>query len=243
MVVDLREKIIVALDVPTAESARKLFELLRDSSVGFKIGNQLFTSAGPDIVREIKSKSRKVFLDLKYHDIPNTVARAAESATELGVDIFNIHISGGVEMMRAAAEATRIKALDLGIKKPVLLGVTILTSIDEYALRRVLNSGNSLRDQIVHMARLAQQSGLDGVVASPQEISPIRDACGDNFVILTPGVRPRWTSSDDQKRTMTPAEALKAGADYLVMGRPIYHSHDPVNALERIFHEIQEESS
>ena len=237
----LSDKIIVALDVSTLHEARELIDHLGDRPVAFKVGSQLFTSVGPDIIREIKGKGKKLFLDLKFHDIPNTVARASEAATELGVDMFNVHIAGGLEMMRAAAEATKSKASELGVEKPVVLGVTILTSIDGSTFRRDFNSGNSLRGQIVYMAKLAQRAGLDGVVASPQEIRLIRTACGDDFVVVTPGVRPEWASRDDQKRTMTPAQALAAGATYVVIGRPIRQSPEPANALERILQELGED--
>jgi len=235
------DKIIVALDVPTFDEARDLMEQLGNRPVAFKVGPQLFTSVGADIIREIKKRSKTLFLDLKFHDIPNTVARASEAATELGIDIFDVHVAGGVEMMRGAAEATKSKAAELGIKKPIILGVTILTSIDETTLQTVFNSSSSLQDQIVHMARLAQSAGLDGVVASPREIQLIRAACGDGFVVLTPGARPEWASKDDQKRTMTPAQAFAAGADYVVIGRPIYRSADPAAALDRIFRELGED--
>lgn len=235
---ELSERIIVALDVPTFDKARQLMDQLGTSARSLKVGSQLFTSVGPDIVREVKKRDKKLFLDLKFHDIPNTVARASEVAVELGVDMFNIHVSGGLAMMRAAAEAAKSKASQLGMEKPIILGVTILTSIDAPTLREVFNSDASLQEQIVHMARLAQRAGLDGVVASPQEIEPIRSACGDDFVIVTPGVRPEWASLDDQKRTMTPAEALTAGADYVVIGRPIRQSPEPANALERIIQEV-----
>lgn len=236
---ELPNKVIVALDVPTLDEARDLMEQLGDSARIFKVGSQLFTSVGPDIIREIKGRSKKLFLDLKFHDIPNTVARASEAATELGVDMFNVHISGGLEMMRAAAEATKSKASELGIQKPVLLGVTILTSIDGLTFQRDFTSSNSLQEQIVYMARLAQRAGLDGVVASPQEIQLIRNACGSNFAVVTPGVRPEWAARDDQKRTMTPAQALAAGATYVVIGRPIHRSPEPANALARILQQLE----
>ena len=236
----IEDRIIIALDVPTFAAANDLMDKLGDRAKSLKVGSQLFTSVGPDIIREIKRRGKKLFLDLKFHDIPNTVARASEAAAELGVDIFNVHISGGVEMMRDAAQATRAKASELGIEKPIVLGVTILTSIDETMFQRVLVSGNSLKDQIVHMAKLAQKAGLDGVVASPQEIQLIREACGEDFVVLTPGVRPEWASSDDQKRTMTPVEAFKAGANYVVIGRPVYRAPEPADALERILRRLEE---
>jgi orotidine-5'-phosphate decarboxylase len=217
-----------------------LMEQLSDRAGMFKVGSQLFTSVGPDIIREIKGKGKRLFLDLKFHDIPNTVARASEVATELGVDMFNVHASGGLEMMRAAAEATKLKASELGIEKPIVLGVTILTSIDALTFQQDFASSNSLQEQIVYMARLAQRAGLDGVVASPQEIQFIRIACGNDFVVVTPGVRPEWAAHDDQKRTMTPAEALAAGANYVVIGRPIYRSPEPANALERVLQQLED---
>jgi orotidine-5'-phosphate decarboxylase len=236
----IEERIIIALDVPTFAATADLMDKLGDRARSLKVGSQLFTSVGPDIIREIKRRGKKLFLDLKFHDIPNTVARASEAATELGVDIFNVHVSGGLEMMRDAAQATKAKASELGIEKPIVLGVTILTSIDETMFQSVLGTGNSLKDQIVHMAKLAQQAGLDGVVASPQEIRLIREACGEDFVVLTPGVRPEWASSDDQKRTMTPVGAFKAGADYVVIGRPIYRAPEPADALARILEQLEE---
>ncbi len=237
---ELSDKVIVALDVATFDEAFALLGQLSDGATWFKVGNQLFTSIGPDIIREIKGRGKKLFLDLKFHDIPNTVARASEAATELGVDMFNIHVSGGMKMMRDAAEATKSKAFELGIEKPIVLGVTILTSIDAPTLEEVFGSVKSLQEQIVYMAKLAQSAGLDGVVASPQEIRPIRKACGDDFVIVTPGVRPEWASVDDQKRIMTPLEAVRAGASYIVIGRPIRQSQEPASALERIFQELAE---
>ncbi len=239
MLAKIEERIIIALDVPTFDEAADLMDKLGDRARSLKVGSQLFTSVGPDIIREIKRRGKKLFLDLKFHDIPNTVARASEAAAELGVDIFNVHVSGGLEMMRDAAQATKAKASELGIEKPIVLGVTILTSIDESMFQSVLGSCNSLKDQIVHMAKLAQKAGLDGVVASPQEIRLIREACGEDFVVLTPGVRPEWASSDDQKRTMTPVEAFKAGANYVVIGRPIYRAPEPADALERILRQLE----
>lgn len=237
---ELSDKVIVALDVATFDEAFALLGQLSDGATWFKVGNQLFTSVGPDIVREIKGRGKKLFLDLKFHDIPNTVARASEAATELGVDMFNIHVSGGMKMMRDAAEAVKSKAFELGIEKPIVLGVTILTSIDAPTLEEIFGSVKSLQEQIVYMAKLAQSAGLDGVVASPQEIRPIRKACGDDFVIVTPGVRPKWASVDDQKRIMTPSEAVRAGVSHMVIGRPIRQASEPAKALERILQELAE---
>ena len=237
--VEFRDRIVIALDVATFDEACHLMEALGDSARAFKVGSQLFTGVGPDIAREVKGRGKTLFLDLKFHDIPNTVARASEAAAELRVDMFNVHISGGLDMMRAAAEAAKSKASDLGIEKPAALGVTILTSIDDPAFRRIFGRSNSLQEQVVYMAKLAQNAGLDGVVASPQEIQGVRAACGDDFVVVTPGVRPEWSTHDDQKRTMTPAQALTAGADYVVIGRPIYQSPDPADAMARLLEQLE----
>ena len=236
----LSDRIIVALDVATLDAARELMKQLGDKAGIFKVGSRLFTSVGPDIIREVKERGKKLFLDLKFHDIPSTVARASEAATELGVDMFNVHVSGGLEMMRAVAEATKSKASELEVEKPIILGVTILTSIDGLTFQQDFASNNSLQEQIVYMARLAQRAGLDGVVASPQEVQLIRIACGNDFVVVTPGVRPDWTTQDDHKRTMTPAQALAAGANYVVIGRPIYRSAEPANVLARILQQLEE---
>jgi orotidine-5'-phosphate decarboxylase len=233
------EKIAIAIDVPDFDSARKLMDQLDDSVRLFKVGSQLFTSVGPAIIKEIKDRGKNIFLDLKFHDIPNTVAKASEVATELGVDIFNVHISGGSEMMATTAKAVKSKASELGIKKPIVLGVTVLTSIDEAMFHSVFGTTRDLASQIIHMAELAKNSGLDGVVASPQEIKILRKTFGDDFVILTPGVRAEKLLNDDQKRIMTPSQALSDGADYLVIGRPIYQSPDPAKTFAQILQQIE----
>lgn len=233
------EKIAIAIDVPDFDSARKLMDQLDDSARLFKVGSQLFTSVGPAIIKEIKDRGKNLFLDLKFHDIPNTVAKASESAIELGVDIFNVHISGGSEMMATTAKAVKSKASELGIKKPIVLGVTVLTSIDEAMFRSIFGTMRDLDSQIIYMAELAKNSGLDGIVASPQEIKILRKTFGDDFVILTPGVRTEKLLHDDQKRTMTPSQALSDGADYLVIGRPIYQSPDPAKTFAQILQQIE----
>lgn len=238
--IKISNRIIVVLDLSTHQEAKDLIDNLVDVAEWFKVGPQLFTSVGPDIMKEIKSRDKKLFLDLKFHDIPNTVAKASEAAVELGVDMFNMHVSGGLEMMRTASEAAKNKALELGIKKPILLGVTILTSINATNFQQDFGSTKSLEEQILYMAKQAQRAGLDGVVASPQEIELIKNACGEDFVVVTPGVRPEWSSQDDQKRTMTPQQALAAGADYVVIGRPIYRASEPKEALCRIIRETEE---
>jgi orotidine-5'-phosphate decarboxylase len=180
----------------------------------------------------------RVFLDLKYHDIPNTVAKAAAEAVKLGVSIFNVHALGGLAMMKAAADSAKETAEKHGLPRPVVLAVTVLTSMDQRGLQRELKITRPLRREVCHLARLAQRAGLDGVVASPQEIKMLRRSIRGAFVVLTPGVRPAWAGMDDQKRTMTPAEAVAAGADYLVVGRPVLKAEDRRAAVEKILEEI-----
>lgn len=235
----VQDKLIVALDVAHIEDAEVLVEKLAPHVGAFKIGMQLFYSEGHRVLAMAAAKGGQVFLDLKLHDIPNTVARACDALVLPGVFMFNVHASGGLEMMRQAAHSTRERAKDLGVPKPILLGVTVLTSIDAAILKSV-NVEVSPQEQVVTLARLAQQAGLDGVVASPQEIRSIRAACGPHFVILTPGIRPAGATANDQKRTATPGEAVRAGADYLVVGRPITAAVDPVEAARTILAEMEE---
>ena len=234
-----KERLVFALDVDDFKKAEELVEKLSDYVGVFKVGNQLFTAEGAKVVNMINKRGGKVFLDLKYHDIPNTVALAAEVATKLGVYIFNLHTSGGYEMMKAAVEASKEVSLNLGIRKPLILGVTLLTSINQEILEKDLGIKRRLEEQVVHLAKLAKTAGLDGVVASSWEIKEIRKACGENFVILTPGIRPAGKSSDDQKRIMTPREAIKLGADFLVIGRPIRNASNPVEAAKEILREME----
>jgi len=233
-----KERLVLALDVEDFSSAENLVGLLKDYVGVFKVGSQLFTSEGADIVSMIRQSGSKVFLDLKFHDIPNTVKGAAESATKLGVYMFNIHTSGGYEMMKAAADAARETSIKLGIKKPLVLGVTILTSIDQQALEREIGLNKTVKEQVVHLAKLAKSAGLDGVVASAQEIKEIRASCGEDFIILTPGIRPAGEELNDQKRIMTPKQALEQGADFLVIGRPIRNAKDPVKAAKNILNDM-----
>ena len=234
-----KERLVLALDVDNFKKAEELVSKLNNYVGVFKIGSQLFTAEGAKVVNMVNDKGGKVFLDLKFHDIPNTVARAAEVATKSGVYIFNVHTSGGYEMMKAAAEATKKTSLALGISKPLILGVTLLTSINQEILEKEIGIKKRLEEQVVHLAKLAKAAGLDGVVASPREIREIRKACGENFVILTPGIRPAGKSSDDQKRIMTPREAIKSGADFLVIGRPIRNAFNPVEAAKEILKEME----
>ncbi len=236
---DWSEKIAIALDFDDFDYARQIMDKLGDSAKLYKVGSQLFTKVGPIIIKEIKNRGKKIFLDLKFHDIPNTVAKASESVVELGVDMFNIHISGGMEMMINSVLATGSKAVQLGIKRPILLGVTILTSIDIKEWQNLFDTKRDLESQIIHLAKLARSAGLDGVVASPREIKLIREELGHNFIILTPGIRIEKLEDDDQKRVMTPSQAFLEGADYIVIGRPIYQSPDPASIFEKILDQIR----
>ena len=235
-----KERLVLALDVDDFKKADELVDKLSNYVGVFKIGSQLFTAEGAKVVNMVNERGGKVFLDLKFHDIPNTVARAAEVATKLGVYIFNVHTSGGYEMMRAAAEASEKISLALGVRKPLILGVTLLTSINQEILEKEIGIKKKLEEQVVHLAKLAKAAGLDGVVASSWEIREIRKACGEDFIILTPGIRPAGKSSDDQKRIMTPREAKKLGADFLVIGRPIRNASNPVEAAKEILREMEE---
>jgi len=231
-------RLILALDVDDEQAALGIVSELKDTVGLFKVGHQLFTACGPDIVRKIVRMGARVFLDLKYHDIPNTVARASVEAVKLGVSIFNVHALGGLDMMKAAADAARETAEKYNLPCPATLAVTVLTSMDERSLRRELKITRSLQREVAHLARLAQRAGLSGVVASPQEIRMLRKAVRGAFTILTPGVRPEWAGKDDQKRTMTPGEAVAAGADYIVIGRPVLKAEDRKAAVRMILEEM-----
>ena len=232
-------RLIIALDVDSANRARELVGQLRGTAGMFKIGMQLFTAAGPALVREIIDSGERVFLDLKYHDIPNTVALAGVEATRLGVSIFNIHASGGSEMMRRTAEAVAECADAEGLARPLVLAVTILTSANQDTVAEV--GFGAAPDQLVpRLALLAEASGMDGVVASPREVSVIRSVVKQpDFVVVTPGVRPAGAVLFDQKRVTTPREAILAGADYVVVGRPILDAPDPARAAQEILAELE----
>ena len=232
------DQLIVALDVDNLTAANELVATLSDDVKWFKIGKQLFTAVGPSSVKLLHEAKKNIFLDLKFHDIPNTVAGAAASATKIGANMINMHSSGGLEMMCAAREAAENQAAKLCIPKPTLLGVTILTSVDEANFQRDFGTQRNLTDQVAYLAELSQQAGLHGVVASPLEIGLIHKVCGNDFLIVTPGVRPAWAASNDQQRVMTPAEAIAAGADYIVVGRPITASDNPREAARTILQEI-----
>jgi orotidine-5'-phosphate decarboxylase len=233
-------QLLVALDVDSATRALELATTLRGIVDGVKIGSRLFTMEGPELVRRLADQGTPVFLDLKFHDIPNTVAQAIEAAVMTGAWMINVHASGGLPMMQAAAKAAAEAATRSNRPKPLVIAVTVLTSMDESTLRAG-GIERPLFDHVVALARMAQQAGLDGVVASPQETVAIRKACGPTFAIVTPGIRGASAGSekDDQARTMGPAEAVMAGATFLVVGRPIIAAPDPRNAALKIVDEMR----
>jgi orotidine-5'-phosphate decarboxylase len=224
------DKIIVALDVPTSKAALKLVTELSNDISFFKVGLQLYTAGGLGFVRAISFLTPKVFLDLKLHDIPNTVAKSVEAAGEFGVQMLTIHLSGGSEMIRAAVSA--------GKANMSILGVTVLTSANQQTLQE-MGISDKIDNQVLRLAKLGVENGIDGLVASPHEIKPLRTEFGDKIKIVVPGIRPSWSEPGDQKRTMTPRQALDAGADYLVIGRPIIAHPDPREAVAKILEELQ----
>ena len=229
----IRHRLIIALDVETLREAEELVAMLRAEVDVFKVGKQLFLNSGPEVVRMIHRHQADVFLDLKFHDIPHTVARAGIEAARLGVRFFDLHASGSYEMMdRTHADVARACRRE-GLRRPKILAVTVLTSLGKGDLRRV-GVADRVEDQVVRLARLARKAGMDGVVASPLEVARIRRECGRGFLIVTPGVRPTTSDRDDQKRVTTPGEAMRAGADYLVVGRPIRDAQDPLAMVREV---------
>ena len=229
--------IIVALDVPSAEQALKLAEHVAPAVGAFKIGKELFVSAGPDIVKKIRATGAAVFLDLKFHDIPNTVAKAVAAATRLDVQMLTIHTSGGGEMMRAAEKSAQDTAKSLGLPTPLVLGVTVLTSSNNETLAEI-GCEPDTEKQVVRLAQLAVQAGLRGLVCSPLEIVALRKILPAHIQLVTPGIRTGAETADDQKRTLTPREAIQAGASWLVIGRPIYAADNPRLAAEKILESL-----
>jgi orotidine-5'-phosphate decarboxylase len=227
--VSTRDRLIVALDFPNQAKALALVSVLSGTVSIYKIGLQLYTAAGPEIVRAIAATGANIFLDLKLHDIPNTVAKAVAAAGELGVQMLTVHLSGGGSMLKAAVEA----------KPPhlTLLGVTVLTSATEETLRET-GVGSALDEQVIRLGELGKKSGIGGLITSPHEVGLLRGRLGDEITLVTPGVRPTWAAANDQKRFTTPHEALQNGADYLVIGRPITAAADPRAAMERLLDEI-----
>jgi orotidine-5'-phosphate decarboxylase len=233
----MRNPIIAALDVPTAEQALKLADEIAPAVGGFKIGSELFTGAGPDIVKKIRATGAAVFLDLKFHDIPNTVTKAIASATRLDVQMLTIHTSGGFEMMRAAEKSAQDTAAQTGRAAPLVLGVTVLTSANSDTLAEVGCTAN-VGEQVERLANLAVTAGLRGLVCSPLEIADLRQFLPAHFQLVTPGIRTGAEKADDQKRTLTPREAIDAGANWLVIGRPIYAAENPRAAAEKILESL-----
>jgi orotidine-5'-phosphate decarboxylase len=229
----MRNPIIVALDVPTAEEALKLVEQVAPVTGGFKIGSELFTSAGPDIIKRIRALGAPVFLDLKFHDIPNTVAKAVAAAVKLDVQMLTVHTSGGTEMLKAAEQIAQESAWRLGHAPPLVLGVTILTSLDSNSLSEIGLDPNVTR-QVRRLANMANKAGLRGLVCSPREVSELRQMLPASSQLVTPGIRAETDPADDQKRTLSPREAISLGANWLVIGRPIYAAENPRAAAERI---------
>ncbi|MEJ2695568.1 MAG: orotidine-5'-phosphate decarboxylase [Candidatus Sulfobium sp.] len=233
-----KDRIILALDVPEYDYALDIVDKFKDYIDIFKVGLELFTAAGPPIIREIHRRGRRVFLDLKFHDIPNTVSRAAVLAARLGVFMFNVHASGGLDMMKKCGDDVVNLCLKENLNRPRILAVTVLTSISKDVLRDEIGVQHSLNTHVRHLSGLALKAGLDGVVASGREAAMIRGHCGTGFLIVTPGVRPSWTPPGDQMRIVTPKEAIREGSDYLVMGRAILGQDNPLKAIERIQKEI-----
>jgi orotidine-5'-phosphate decarboxylase len=234
----MRNPIILALDVATADQGLALARQLAPALGAIKIGSELFTASGPDIVRQMRALGLNVFLDLKFHDIPNTVAKAVASAVQLDVQMLTIHTGGGSEMMRAAERSAQESAAKLNRPPPLVLGVTILTSLDSNAIAEVGYQPN-VAHQVDRLAKLAVASGLRGLVCSPLEVVELRRILPREVQLVTPGIRPADSTSDDQKRTLTPKEAIAAGADWLVIGRPIYAAKDPRRAAEQILESLQ----
>ena len=235
----MRHRLIVALDVDSLEQAKTLVQRLAGEVGMFKIGKQLFTHAGPRAVELIQQLGGEIFLDLKFHDIPNTVAKAAIEATRLSVKMFNVHASGSLEMMRTTVKEVERICRREKMRRPIMLAVTVLTSLNQDDLQRV-GVERKVADQVVRLALLTKEAAMDGVVASPHEVADIRAACGPSFVIVTPGIRPAESNRNDQQRVMTPADAVRAGVDYIVVGRPILEAPNPVDAARAIVADMEQ---
>lgn len=233
----IKEKIVLALDVETLEEAKKLVDELNPYVGTFKVGLQLYTGFGNEIIDYIKSKNSNFFLDVKLMDIPNTVKKASENIVLRGANFYNVHALGGLEMMKQSKEGAYKAAEKLGKKPPLILAVTVLTSISQEVLDNEIKVNTQVRELAINLAKLAKEAGLDGVVASVHELRAIKEACGEDFKVLCPGIRPLWSLKDDQKRIATPAQALKDGADFLVIGRAVTAAADRVEAMKKIYEE------
>lgn len=232
------KKLIIALDTAEYDYALDIVDKLSNYIDIFKVGHELYASSGPKIIENIRKKGKKVFLDLKFHDIPNTVSKSSVVVARLGVYMFNVHASGGLEMMKRCRDSVVEVCLKENLDRPKILAVTVLTSISREILKDELGIHCGIKAQVKQLSMLAQKAGLDGVVASAKETEIIREHFGREFLIVTPGIRPSWALPDDQKRTMTPQEAIRAGADYIVMGRGILQHSDPIKSLELVNLEI-----
>ena len=234
-----RHRLIVALDHSDPVEAAALVDTLADDVTSYKIGMELYHSNGSELVTRLADRGKHVFLDLKFHDIPNTVAQASKAVTRLGVAMFNLHAAGGSDMMKRAKDASLEAAAALGKPAPLLLAVTVLTSMNQQTFENDLGFSGRIEDKVLNWARMTQKAGLDGVVASAREAAAIKRVCGESFLIVTPGIRPKGSMADDQQRIMDPATALREGADYLVVGRPITRHKNPVEAARLILREME----
>lgn len=237
MEISSAKKIIIALDVKTGQDALTLVDKLGSAEV-FKVGLELFTAEGPTLLDKLKSRQKVLFLDLKLHDIPNTVAGAVAAGTRHSIHMMTIHTAGGREMMTRAREAAETEAHNTGLNRPLLLGVTILTSLKENQLAEIGMEANT-ELQVLRLAHLAKKAGMDGVVCSPWEIELIKKECGKDFLVVSPGIRPAWAAAQDQKRIMTPSQAVQKGADFIVIGRPVTQAQSPSEAFARIIDELE----
>ena len=235
----MKEKLCLALDVPNIDEAKKIVNELKDYVGVFKVGKELFTAEGPKVFEMIKDAGGEVFADMKYHDIPNTVASAAKVLVNKGVKIFNVHATGGMEMIKQTRAAIDTESKRIGVERPILLAVTVLTSLNNEDLE-MLKIDSTTQDYVLTLAKIAKEAGADGVVCSAQEIEIIKSNMGSDFITLTPGIRPNWSVKGDQKRVMTPKDAVKKGTDYIVVGRPITKSENMVESAKRILEEMGE---
>lgn len=239
---NIRKKLVLALDVEDIEVAKKLVDELSPYIGTFKVGLQLFCGYGLEIVNYIKEKNSDFFLDVKLHDIPNTVEKASFNVIKNGANFFNVHATGGIEMMKAAKKGAIAAAEKYSKKKPLVLAVTVLTSINQETLSNELSNNKTVEDFVIQLAKNARAAGLDGVVASAKELKAIKNELGDDFIVLTPGIRPAWSATNDQQRIATPSSAIKDGADYIVLGRAVTASDDKIEAMKKIYEEIQGEN-
>lgn len=237
---EIKKRLVLALDVEDIEVAKDLVDKLSPYIGTFKVGLQLFCGYGLEIVNYIKEKNSNFFLDVKLHDIPNTVEKASYNVIKNGANFFNVHATGGIDMMKAARVGADSAAEKLGKEKPIILAVTILTSISDEILKDELLNENKVQDMVIQLAKNARRAGLNGVVASAKELKAIKEELGDDFIVLTPGIRPSWSATNDQKRIVTPSKAIQDGADFIVLGRAITASDDKIEAIKKVYTEIEE---